>query len=462
MAGIDDIRLSVPDTYITSGEFAEGAGLPPELLEKGLGVLRRRVPNSGFQDKSCLALEAGEKLRDALGPEYMREVRHLSMGHETRDGDDSKPDVSPLLSLLFSGGDRIKEDERTYNVKVSEEKFACLGALSRVVDYLGKRAVVVAADIAEYDSPSAEGTAGAGAAAIAVGEGDLLRVPEFVVENDLFGYSSSHTYDFSKPVVTVKDKFVSSKYPVVDGKFSFLSYLKNVGEAYKDLKSRMQPFEAVSLDSFKGVVLHVPYPKMAEYALVYLRAMDSGESMEMERLVRSVRSFEDDAGEVYGKVKGRLKEFAARHGRICEQDRERLADSLDYPSRVGNSYTASVFVALVSSLEKGFERGRYSPGDRILVIGYGSGGGALAVPFEVTERTGRVVSSWGFGEELEEGVPLSFEEYCLFREGCSRMPTRGWLLAGVDDHGKRTYLKVDGRGRSARSGEVVYGFGSGS
>ena len=206
MAGIDYIALSVPRTYMLSSDFSEEVGLPGGLLEGGLGVRSRRVPESKEKDVTSLSIEVAEKLRDWFGPDYLSRVKHVASGSETKDvySDDSKTSSSYMLKMLFSEEKptEISEDESTYPVKISEEKNACLGALSRVVDYLGKRAKVFAGDGAKYNiqkDPSAEGTAGIGAAGIAVGDGLLLDVPDFIIQGDLFGYSSSHTYDFSKP-----------------------------------------------------------------------------------------------------------------------------------------------------------------------------------------------------------------------------------------------------------------------
>jgi len=449
MAGIDYIGLSVPRTYNLSEDFSVQTGVSVGLLKRGLGVHSRRVPETREKDTTSLAIEAVEKLRDWLGIDYLSKIKHVSVGTETRDhySDDSKPRSSYLLPMLFSKEKptEISEDERTYPAKASEEKFACLGALSRVVDYMGKKAVVVATDNAEYnlqDDPSAEGTAGTGAGAMAVGEGDMLRVPDFVVEGDLFGYSSSHTYDFSKPSRREGSKNVSSVHPRVDGKFSFLSYLKLVGEAYKNLKSSLElsgekGWEPAGLDSYKGAVFHVPYPAMAEYALKYLRAIDAGEDGEIRQLIYSVRSFDEKSADIYGEVKGKLKEFSAsdEYRSICDDDyKNKLADSLDYPSKVGNAYTASVFISLVSSLENGFDRGYYKAGDKILVLGYGSGGGAIAVPFVVTEHAADIVKSIKFREELARGVNMS-------RAG--ELSPYGWELKEVDENGKRRYARAD-------------------
>lgn len=469
MAGIDDIRLSVPYTYIGSENFAEGANVSEGLLIEGLGVYSRRVPHSKFQDKNCFALEAAEKLRNALGHDYMQKVRRVGMSSETDDFDSSKPGSSIVLPLLFGDGNirEIFEDPRTYPVQVSEGKFACLHGLGELTNYLGKKtpSLILPADISEYDmvnDASAEGTAGAGAAAIAVGEGRMLQVPDFIVEGDLFGYSSSHTHDFSKPVTVEGSNFVSSKYPLVDGKFSFLSYLKHVGEAYKDLKGRLRSSGevgwAVDLDSFKGVVMHVPYPKMTEYALKYLRAIDVGEDTGIRELLYSVKSFDEDAEGVYEKVRCMLKEFAKdeRYADICKSDfKEKLADSLVYPSQVGNTYTASVFFSLVSSLENGFKRGHYFTGDRILVLGYGSGGGSIALPFVVTDYARDIVGQGNFGKELKEGKPLAYDEFVGFRSGESPYATvRGFVRDGTDTNGKTRYVKVGNGGEG-----VVYGGG---
>lgn len=443
MAGIDDMGFFASPAYIDSEEFARGAGLPAELMSRGLGVRRKSVA-SRYVDNVALGLAASEQVLRRLPDGKRKGLRRTGASTETweKSSDHSKPMSSFMLPLFNGIPDRIVEDERTYNVSNFQAEHACLAGLNLLELYLGREALLVASDVAHYDlknDPSAEGTAGNGAAAVLTGEGRMLRVPDEVVLEDLYGFSSSHTYDFTKPCDEDGCEVRSRKFPKVDGKFSFLSYLKNVGEAYRNLKER---WDGGGLDSYRGIVMHVPYPKMPQYALKYLRMIDEGRDGEVRDLIYSVRSFDEKSEEVYKETKELLKDFSGQgqYRDLCERDARKLEPSLVYPADVGNCYTASVFLSLASWLENA----DYGPGDRVLVLGYGSGGGSIGIPMVVTGETKERVAHMGVGEQIygPQNKQLDFEGFLDYRNGGGEPPAGGWMFEGRDADGKCCYTRV--------------------
>ena len=83
----------------------------------------------------------------------------------------------------------------------------------------GRYGVVVAADIAVYDTPNARPTGGAGAVAVLVGPGAPLKMVPRVRSTHC-----SDVWDFYKPNLT-------SEYPMVDGQLSRVCYLQAVDGA---------------------------------------------------------------------------------------------------------------------------------------------------------------------------------------------------------------------------------------
>ncbi len=78
---------------------------------------------------------------------------------------------------------------------------------------------------------------------------------------------------------------------------------------------------------------------------------------------------------------------------------------------IGNTYSGAALLGLANVLD------RAAPGQRILVVGYGSGAGSDAFDVETTDEIGRFDRSFGLPvqEYLDHGVELSYATYAKFR-----------------------------------------------
>jgi hydroxymethylglutaryl-CoA synthase len=78
---------------------------------------------------------------------------------------------------------------------------------------------------------------------------------------------------------------------------------------------------------------------------------------------------------------------------------------------IGNTYSGAALIGLCHVLDHA------APGQRILVVGYGSGAGSDAFDLEVTEEVARYDRSFGspVSEFLEHGVELPYSVYAKFR-----------------------------------------------
>lgn len=422
--GIDDIYVYTPEYKLTAEEYAEGSDRFVGLLKKGLGISEKSV-NEPSQDTIALAMNALEGLIESVGQEG---TKYLFCGTESQLNL-SKPVATNLMDLL-----------EKKNVMTLDGVFACLSGLNLVVNGLGLGdGFVVTSDIAKYKrkkGDSADFTGASGSVAVRTGDGKLLEV-----DNE-FGAFSSNEWDFHKPIEVVGDELRSNVSPNVEGYFSFAAYVKHIGEAYKDLKDKKN----VRLSDFSHVTFHVPYPGITKYALAYLRAVEEGKTDEIDRKLESIKDLFHDKESVedyesllkvaYKDIKTDLSDFMG--------DSEKLTPSLEYSSIMGNIYTGSVFLSLVSTLKYG----DYSAGDDILVIGYGSGSGSTAVVMTTTEQTREMADSWDLGERLSSRKPLSITEYDVFRnEGIApnnKSNSSRWHLETITKFGKRIYRKVTG------------------
>src|SRR5690625_5070295 len=209
------------------------------------------------------------------------------------------------------------------NARTIEMKQACYGATAALQLAKGhialnpkSKVLVLASDIARYGlNSSGEVTQGAGAVAMVISADPNIMT----IENDST-FLTEDIMDFWRPTY--------SDVAFVDGKFSneqYMAFFQDVWGQYKKKTSR-------TLDDFAAICFHLPYTKMG------LKALET------------------------------VIEEAA------EETQERLLEnyqiSAKFSRRVGNIYTASLYLGLLSLLE---QCSTLQPGDRIGLYSYGSG-----------------------------------------------------------------------------------------
>src|SRR2546426_503877 len=245
--------------------------------------------------------------------------------------DHSKP-VSIFVHDLLGIGRRC----RVYELK--HACYAGTAALMTAADWVraggsrARRALVIAADIARYEIGSpGEPTQGAGAVAILVG-----REPQALVLSELSGTYAGNVHDFWRPL--------DRREAIVDGKYSVECYLDALAGAFMAYRGLERPplvsGEALA-DRLVRFLYHTPFPKMAMKA--------------HRRLL-----------EVDGHAAGR----AVEDDRAAASYRRQAAPGLAAVARVGNTYTASLYLCLAALLEA---EGRTLAGERLGLFSYGSG-----------------------------------------------------------------------------------------
>ncbi|WP_156299594.1 hydroxymethylglutaryl-CoA synthase [Streptobacillus canis] len=236
--------------------------------------------------------------------------------------------------------------------KCIEIKQACFGATA-ALDYAKahialrpeSKVLVIAADIAKYGkNTGGEVTQGAGAIAMLISQN-----PSIVKFNNDEVSVSEDIMDFWRPTY--------SKYAIVDGKFSVDKYLELLKRSYDEYKKYNDT-------NFKAICLHVPYSKMAYKGLT---SITGDENI--------------------------LNEFEA---------------STMYNKRVGNIYTGSLFLSMLSLI---LNSKNIKSGDRIGMFSYGSG--AVAEFFSITLVDGyeKVLDKKLIEEKLNNRRRCSVEEY---------------------------------------------------
>mgnify|MGYP000009709807 FL=1 len=331
--GIDKISFFVPPYYIDMTALAEARNVDPGKFHIGIGQDQMAV-NPISQDIVTFAANAAEAI---LTKEDKEAIDMVIVGTESSI-DESKAAAVVLHRLMG-----IQPFARSFEIKE-----ACYGATAglqlaknHVALHPDKKVLVVAADIAKYGLNSGgEPTQGAGAVAMLVAsEPRILALKE---DNVML---TQDIYDFWRPT--------GHPYPMVDGPLSNETYIQSFAQVWDEHKKRT----GLDFADYDALAFHIPYTKMGKKALL-AKISDQTEA-EQERILA------------------------------------RYEESIVYSRRVGNLYTSSLYLGLISLLENATT---LTAGNQIGLFSYGSG--AVAEFF-----TGELVA--GYQNHLQKETHLA-------------------------------------------------------
>ena len=288
------------------------------------------------------------------------------------------------------------------NCRVVELKQACYSATAAlqiaaalVKKNPQKKVLLVAADIARYqlNSPG-EPTQGSGAIAMLISLNPRL----FILE-DHYSVYTHDVMDFWRP------NYSSTAF--VEGKYSSILYLRALQKTWEDYKNKT----ALNYHDHDFYCYHIPVPKLVEKAHKYLAK------------INNIILENDD-------IKHALQPF------------------LHYTSLIGNSYTASLYIGLLSLLDN---MQKNIAGKRIGCYSYGSGLVAeffsLVVQSNYQEYSQKDLNQTMLNErqELLYNDYLEFYNFKLPEDG-SEFNIKPWShgkfrLKGINAH-KRIYEKL--------------------
>lgn len=346
LAGIDKLNFFVPPYYVDMTDLALARDVDPGKFHIGIGQDQMAV-TSITQDIVTLAANAATHL---LTKEDKETIDLVILGTESSI-DESKAAAVILHRLLG-----IQPFARSI-----EMKEACYGAtagLQLAKDYVlrhpGRKALVIACDIARYGLNSGgEPTQGAGAVAMLVTEN-----PRILALSDESVALTQDIYDFWRPT--------GEAYPVVDGPLSNATYIDSFVKVWQEYQNRYQQ----DWQAFDAMCFHIPYTKMGKKALLAgLEGVDAN---------------------------------------ISETLLTRYEESIAYSRQVGNLYTGSLYLGLLSLLE---HSENLVPGSKIGLFSYGSG--AVAEFFTGTLVAGykQHLQKTAHQELLQNRQKLTIPEY---------------------------------------------------
>ncbi|MCX2926328.1 hydroxymethylglutaryl-CoA synthase [Streptomyces sp. NEAU-W12] len=377
--GIHDLSFRTTSLVLSHTELARRNGTDIAKYHKGIGQRAMSLPTAD-EDIVTMASAAAAPLVQRHGTDR---VRTVVLATESSI-DQSKAAGIYVHSLLGMPP----------NVRVVEVKQACYGATAALQFAAGlvhrdpqQQVLVIASDISRYDLGSpGEATQGAAAAAMLVSAEPALL--ELTGPSGLF---TSDVMDFWRPNYRTT--------ALVNGKESVAAYLEAVQGAWRDYHVR----GGLPLEEFRAFCYHQPYTRLA---------------------FKAHRQLLETCG-------AQADEEALDHA---------VAATTGYNETVGNSYTASMYLALTALLD--------SPDDltgRTLgLFSYGSG--SVAEFFAGRVRAGYKAHLRGAAHQEAVGKrrAIGYEAYRELRErtlptdgGWYELPhqTQGpYRLAALRDH----------------------------
>lgn len=381
--GIDKIGFAMPKFFLDIRDLATARGIEPDKFTKGLLQLEMSIPPVS-QDIVTLGAQAAFEILDK---EDLEKIDMIIVG--TESGIDQSKASSVFIHNLL--------DIQPF-VRAIEVKEACYGATAaldfaknHVMNNPESRVLVIASDIAKYGiKASGESTQGAGSCAMLITSNP--RVLELNNDNVCL---TRDVMDFWRPNY--------SQYAFVEGKFSTEQYLDCLTTTWNKYLEKNNK----QLSDFDAICLHLPYPKLGLKGLNTLLETESDEA-------------------------------------IKEKLSARFNESILYSQRVGNIYTGSLFLGLLSLLENSTN---LNPGDKIALYSYGSG--AVAEIFSMTLVPGyeKQLKQNRF-EEFNSRTRISVEEYeaMFFRD--TTVDSEGNLdISDIKDDSRFVLEKIENHKR---------------
>ncbi|MFN7117172.1 MAG: hydroxymethylglutaryl-CoA synthase family protein [Saprospiraceae bacterium] len=455
--GIDDMAVYVPQLCLPIQSLAGARALEYDKLNKGLGLTAMAMPDV-HEDAATMAASAVLELleKNQVDP---RKIGRLYVGTES-GLDGSKPIASYVVGMLSQHFENQYGANCLLQCDAVDLTFACIGAVDALQNTLDwakgspeRIGIVVSTDFAKYELGSGgEYTQGAGAVAMLI-----KQQPRLLAISDAWGVATVDVHDFFKPIHTLKRTAVANEVlsllnletpeaelaeapvkntpalgafdstdehikihrdtPIFDGQYSNKCYQERIRQAY-------QRFIAAALGYVNGhagpvlsgrwqrLVFHLPYAYHARriFTEIYLEeAIKAGKKGQIEQetgaAVPSVEQWENYL-KLVAKTAGYqsfVKEYIERGERAS--------------SLIGNIYTGSILVSLMSSLEADWQENNELSNTKIGFFAYGSGSKSKVFEGELQPEWKNIVSRFNLFARLESRTEIDYNTYEALHRG---------------------------------------------
>jgi hydroxymethylglutaryl-CoA synthase len=450
--GIDAIAFDVAKLHLPIKTLANARNIDSEKLEKGLGLLKMTLPDV-YQDPVVFGANALTKLIQEHHID-LNEIARIYVGTESGI-DNSKPIASFLMALMEQkfGENCLAECDTV------DFTFACIGgvdALQNCLDFVRlhptKKAIVVTTDFAKYDlNSTGEYTQGAGALALLI-----TSNPRIMVFENHWATSTKGVFDFFKPYrqlskseITGNDNNdswlgileseieIHKDQPVFDGQYSNQCYMDRTRDAYFAFKKLKETSRNLH-NSWQSIIMHLPYAFQGRRMLSEIYALDSE---------NKVLSIDESAIEYQNKLKVVSKSEAYQTFVT-----EKLQPAERASSLIGNLYTGSIFMGLLSTLSHYDAVQKEITDTKFGFLAYGSGSKAKVFEGSIQPNWKSAISNVKLFETLQQSFEIDFETYEQLHKKELKQnvipPKNEWVLDRIETEiptliGARYYKWVD-------------------
>lgn len=435
--GIDAIAFDVAKIHLPIKTLANARNIEPEKLEKGLGLIKMTLPDA-HQDTVVFGANALTKLITE-NQINLSEIARIYVGTESAV-DNSKPIGSFLVALMEQ-----KFGENTLSeCDVVDFTFACIGgvdALQNCIDFVtlnpSKKAIVVTTDFAKYDlNSTGEYTQGAGALAMLV-----TSNPRIIAFENNWATSTKGVFDFFKPYRTVSKKDITGNennhnwfdnleseieihkdQPVFDGQYSNQCYMDRTRDAYFSFKKLKNTSETI-YNSWESIIMHLPYSFQGRRMLSEIYALDAE---------TKIISGDESSTDYQNKLKEVSKSEEYRNFVSQKLQAAEIASSL-----IGNLYTGSIFMGLLSTLSHFYDSKNNVSGKKFGFLAYGSGSKSKVFEGTIQEDWQSAVATVNLFETLEKSFEIDFETYEKLhkkeQKQSIQIPKNEWVLDRIEE-----------------------------
>lgn len=432
--GIDAIAFDIAKLHLPIKTLAKARNIDPDKLEKGLGLLKMTLPDA-HQDTVVFAANALTRLMKENNLEP-KEISRIYVGTESGI-DSSKPIGSFVVTLM----EQLHGEGSFSHCDTVDLTFACIGgvdALQNCIDYVRlnpeQKAVVITSDIAKYDLESTgEYTQGAGALAMLV-----TANPRIIAFNHKWTVSTKGVFDFFKPYRTIEKQAINGNtnndewfgnleakieihkdQPVFDGQYSNQCYTDRTREAYFRFKEANNITDSL-YSRWESIIMHLPYAYQGRRMFSEIFALDAETPMITE------------GSEDYTT---KLKEIS-KSDEYRSFVNHKMQPAEPASSLIGNLYTGSVFMGLLSALSQYNEKGNDVTGKTFGFLAYGSG--SKSKVFEGTIQNGwkAATEKAQLFETLATSHEINFETYLALHKKEQQtsllQPHNEWVLDHIE------------------------------
>jgi hydroxymethylglutaryl-CoA synthase len=401
--GIHDIAFKAPSLYLPIEDLAIARDIDPAKLIHGLGLKKMSVCDVD-EDIITLAASSVIQLLDQNPDLKLTDIGRIYVGTESSI-DGSKPIGTYVHGLVQQYFDSKGKDTTGINhIDVVDMTFACIGAVDAMHNSLyylyanpDKVAIVVAADIANYDLDSpGEYTQGAGAVAVL-----LSKNPSLMSISDKWGVSVKNEHDFFKPIryqkVNGEILEIHDEKPIFDGQLSNTVYQNRITEAWEHFRSDEL------IEKYDQLIFHLPYAYHGRRIITPLlqQELETEGTFDAICAENDIDPKDEQVSRLFSKTPYYKNWVKAT---IAEGDK--------LSSDMGNLYTASIFLSLVSyCLSDTVQTDK-----ELLFFAYGSGSKAKVFTGKVQPQYKEKSSCWDIARHLEGRVKITFDEYIALRK----------------------------------------------